>query len=91
MSDRLPPPAVVERFAAYHEKNPAWGSLHIVMEDGNWAPQHIEWCIEWAKQQGDTEGEQLAWMLLAMSRRRGGAIVRECDRRWFARVAQERS
>lgn len=27
---------VVARFAAYHDRNPAWGIVHVSFDDGNW-------------------------------------------------------
>lgn len=56
------------RFKAYHDKNPSWGSLHVVLDDGNTADGFIPSTIEWAKQNDDKEGEELAKILLEMSR-----------------------
>ncbi len=60
-------PQVVERFAAYYKKNPVWGSLHIVLDDGNYESNHVKFCVEYAKMTGDVEGESLANILLEMS------------------------
>lgn len=59
-------PEVLPRFQAYLEKNPVWGSLHIVLEDGNLADHNVQWCINHAREIGDTEGEALAEILLRM-------------------------
>lgn len=29
-------PEIVERFAAYHSRELAWGVCHVVLDDGNW-------------------------------------------------------
>lgn len=56
------------RFKAYHEKNGAWGVLHVVLDDGNTRDCFIPSTIEYAQQMGDKEGEELAKLLLEMSR-----------------------
>lgn len=61
-------PEVIERFRAYHRMHPTtWGALHIVLSDGNVADSHVESCIRNAQETGDTEGEELARILLRMS------------------------
>jgi hypothetical protein len=61
-------PDVVERFAAYYAKNLAWGSLHIVLDDGNVEDSSVKFCIENAQERGDVEGKGLAEILLQMSK-----------------------
>ena len=61
-------PEVVDRFRAYHDEHLAWGSLHIVLADGNVANDHVEFCLRWAEREGDIEGVVLAKILLKMSR-----------------------
>ncbi len=56
-----------ERFKAYHEKNPAWGVMHIVLDDGNYEDHCVEFCIKVAKENGDLEGLELAEILLKKS------------------------
>lgn len=75
MSNRLDParptvPDVIERFRAYHAlpDNGAWGSLHIVLDDGNVDDDSVRFCIDWANKYHDTEGEELAHILLQMSK-----------------------
>jgi len=58
---------VADRFRAYREANPTWGSLHIVLDDGNVRDKHVKACIESALEKGDTEGHELACLLLGMS------------------------
>ena len=62
-------PDVVERFADYKSMpgNGMWGSLHIVLDDGNVEKQHVEWVAEYAREKGDVEGEALGRILLQMS------------------------
>lgn len=61
-------PEVRDRFMAYYAKHPAWGSLHVVLDDCNLADGHVRGCIEWAEEDGDTEGRELAEILLRMSK-----------------------
>ena len=63
-------PEFRDRFAAYHNRpeNAAWGSLHIVLDDGNVRDSDVEFCIGWAADRGDVEGEVLARILRTMSK-----------------------
>ncbi len=61
-------PDVVEQFAAYYMDNPAWGSLHIVLDDGNVDTSHVDFCIEYAKQNDDSAGVALGQILARMSK-----------------------
>lgn len=56
------------RFANYLSKNPAWGSLHIVLDDNNIKDSHVQWCIDHARDTGDAEGEYLGKVLLTLSK-----------------------
>jgi hypothetical protein len=67
-------PEVLPRFVAYHANNGAWGSLHIVLDDNNVADAHVRYCSEWAREQGDVEGEALAEILLRMSKTQRGKL-----------------
>lgn len=44
------------------------GSLHIVLEDGNFEACHTECCLERAKERGDYAAVALARILLQMSK-----------------------
>ena len=61
-------PDVIARFATYRKDNPMWGSLHIVLEDGNVRDSDVEFCRHYATEQGDVEGADLAQILLTMSK-----------------------
>lgn len=61
-------PEVLDRFRAYRSKNPAWGSLHVVLYDNNVQDCFVRSTIEHARVNGDAEGEELANILLQMSR-----------------------
>jgi hypothetical protein len=54
---------VVARFARFHARNSA--VFHIVLDDGNVADGHAQWCAEQAT---DDEGRELGRTLVAMSR-----------------------
>lgn len=63
-------PDVIERFEAYHRRpgNGAWGSLHVVLDDGNVDDSSVELCREMAIEDGDHEGAALASILLRMTK-----------------------
>ena len=65
---------VLPRFEAYLRKNPSWGSLHIVLEDGNLKDTNVEFCITHADRIGDREGAELGRILLAMSKTQRGKL-----------------
>ena len=73
-------PEVRDRFAAYHRRHPEWGPLHVAMADGNVSGDDVVFCLHEAEQLGDTEGAELARILLAMSR---------MQRRKLSRMAHE--
>lgn len=66
----------LERFKAYHRKNPSWGSLHVVLDDGNVKDVFVRGCIEYAIQTGDAEGEFLGRVLLQMSKTQRSKLAR---------------
>ena len=55
---------------AYYAKagNGVGGSLHIVLEDGNVTDDNVRYCLNWAREHGDTDGVRLAELLLRMSK-----------------------
>jgi hypothetical protein len=57
---------VAEAFLRYYEDNPTWGSLHIVLDDGNISPADIRFCRDFAVEHRDAEGARLASILLGM-------------------------
>lgn len=61
-------PEVLDRFVAYHADHGAWGSLHIVLDDHNVDDHSVEFCIQWAQNHQDSEGELLGRILLRMSK-----------------------
>jgi hypothetical protein len=69
-TDRKPTvPEVLPVVWAYRDKpnNSVGGSLHIVLEDDNVETGHVQWCRQYAEQQGDSDGVALADVLLRMS------------------------
>jgi len=69
-------PEVIERFRAYHSLHPVWGSLHVVMEDGNFADCHVRYAIGLARYDGDAEGACLGQILLRMSKTQRSKLSR---------------
>lgn len=67
---RLSIPDVIEAFRAYRALpgNGAWGTLHIVLDDGNVSDDYVKFCIDTAGRRGDAEGERLARVLLLLSK-----------------------
>lgn len=63
-------PELLARFMAYRRLpgNNAWGSLHVVLDDGNTQNHVVDGCIEDAVARGDHEGAQLGRILRLMSR-----------------------
>jgi hypothetical protein len=71
MKDASPRPSiahVLERFAAYRRREPAWGCLHIVLDDGNTDDDSVRFCVGYAEEHDDFEAAALARVLLQMSR-----------------------
>lgn len=86
---RLTIPDVVDRFKAYHDNgHEAWGSLHIVLEDGNIEDHHIRSCRDYALAAGDAEGAALAELLLQLSKTQRRALPGAAARR-LPRVTDE--
>lgn len=57
----------LDRFRSYLNKHLTWGSLHIVLDDTNVRDSDVQYCIQYAEEQGDVEGAALARILLSMS------------------------
>lgn len=55
-------------FAQYYRENPAWGHLHIVLDDENIHENHVLYCRNEAERLGDTQAVYLADVLLGMSK-----------------------
>lgn len=69
-------PDLMARFRAYHEAHPAWGSLHVMLDDDNY--DCAEFCLEWAAEQGDIEGIELARICTQLTKTQIGRIAKEC-------------
>lgn len=55
------------RFNEYFQEHITWGSLHIVLDDGNVEDSHVEFCRKYAIENGDEEGAYLAGVLAGLS------------------------
>lgn len=60
-------PKDLAELALYHHRNPTWGVLHIVLEDGNVEDSDVDFCIEKAIERNDRDGLKLARMLRRLS------------------------
>ncbi len=74
-------PELIQRINAYARtpQGGGGGALHIVLADENVRDSDVQWCIEQAQREGDTEGEALARILRAMSRSQRLRIARRDD------------
>ena len=72
-------PELVERFAAYFGRHPAWGALHVVLDEANYG--RCEGLAAAAARQGDAEGAALARILHAMSKSQQGRVAARAMRR----------
>jgi len=72
------PKELMDRFRAYHDKNSTWGSVHIVLDDGNIRDHHCQSCVDYAKETGDAEGQFLAEQLLKMSKSQRYKVAAKC-------------
>lgn len=61
-------PEVMPLVEEYMSRNLTGGSLHIVLEDGNIDNDDVLFCKEYAIEQGDLFGIELADILLQMSK-----------------------
>lgn len=71
----------VDRFNAYYKLNPTWGSLHIVLDDGNVRDDDVRFCRTYAIEHSDPEGSELANILLSMSKTQRRKIAATIDGR----------
>lgn len=62
--------------AYYANGNGAGGNLHIVLDDGNIRDGDVLFCLERAKECGDTDGIEIANLLLAMSKTQRKKVCR---------------
>lgn len=51
----------------YYEENPAGGTLHIVLDDGNYGESFVKYCMDYAIGQNDYWGEHIAALLLGFT------------------------
>ena len=65
---------LVPIFAEYYRRNPAWGVLHVMFDDGNW--DSAEFCLMWAQEQGDPDGIKVAKLALELSQTQRAKVAR---------------
>lgn len=56
-----------DKFTSYHDANPVWGELHIVLEDLDVDDYHVQRCYDMAKENGDKEAMELAKILMELT------------------------
>lgn len=59
---------------AYWQRHVTGGSLHIVLDDGNWNRRSIDFCAGFAKERSDFVGEAIAKLLLQAP----DEVIQEC-------------
>lgn len=57
---------MLKDYRAIGDNGMSGGSLHIILEDGNFEDEHVDWCIKYATEEGDGFGVLLATMLRVM-------------------------
>lgn len=65
---RITIPTVLAQFVSYYKSHPAWGVLHIVLDESNVEDATIRWVVSQSLVERDAEGRKLALYLLQMSR-----------------------
>jgi len=82
MDPKICLPDVLGKFIAYRlgRGAGAWGSLHVVLDDGNHADAFCdEWLEQHAISEGDEDGAELARLLKKMSRTQRSKLARLVD------------
>jgi len=74
----------------YYESNCSGGSLHIVLDDGNTGIDHVIFCLGYAKENNDKEGERLSSTLMAMSETEREEIYARYEEYYLGVNAEER-
>src|SRR6266436_2873498 len=71
---------ILPRLRQYMELdgNAVGGSLHIFTDDGNCEDGHIVFCRDFAVWRGDTEGAELAAMILQLTHRQRRRLLVRC-------------
>lgn len=69
---------LLERFHTYHETHITWGSLHIVLDDGNVENKYVDFVMHWAETHDDTEGLELAKLLRDMTMTQRRKVASRC-------------
>ncbi len=62
---------------ALYDKSAVGCCLHIVLDDGNVADSHVQFCVEYAIEKGHKDCEALARKLLSMTRTQRLKLGRE--------------
>lgn len=71
-------PEVRPMVSAYRKAgNHVGGSLHIVLDDGNVDDDSVRWCAQYARDNGDKDGEVIAEVLLMMSKTQRSKLAGE--------------
>lgn len=80
VTDRPIVPDVLPRVQAYCRQHRGGGVLHVVLEDMNLEDVFVRYAIDFAREEGDTEGAELAGLLLQMTRSQRGRIAKQAFR-----------
>lgn len=68
----------LEDFKIYHEREPGWGGLHIVLDDGNFEDDNVDFCLDLSIQMEEFEVYYLARLLQKMSKTQRKKIQELC-------------
>jgi hypothetical protein len=76
----------VSCWAYYRIKgNEAGGSLHIVLDDGNYTDAAIQSCVDWALEIGDDFGFVLGKLILKLNPAQRIELATELDYVWYGK------
>ncbi len=63
----------------YYLTDPTGGSLHIILDDGNYGKENVQFCLECSIKNNDFWGEQIAKLLLEFNDEEHIQII---EKRW---------
>lgn len=77
--------AAMDDLQGYYSVKPAWGAVHIVLDDGNVSDADVDFCIQWAKENDDVWGQEIAELLRQVSPEQRMKL----HRWWYGRADEE--
>lgn len=69
----------LDKFKQYKRTHAEWKNLHIVMEDKNIKDSHVQFCIDQCVKKSDTDGLELANILMGLSKSQRIKLAKQFD------------